>query len=138
MTLNGIRDMDWEGNERREAIRRDNNDRRVLERRKRYWVSLLLPILVGTIATAIVAWGAYVTHVTYGISAKYEQSFVKHVNEQLTKDALNENRLERIQAEYNSQMIRLQDDMNTGFKEMRAFQHDIYNLIVRKKSDEEQ
>ena len=93
---------DWEGDERRESKRRDNSDRRILERRKRYWSSLILPILVGVIATAIVSWGAYVTHVTYGISARYEESFVKHVSAELKKDALNEHRLEMIQADHNS------------------------------------
>lgn len=135
LVINGMDDKDWEGDERREIKRRYTIDRRVLERRKRYWSSLLLPILIGTVATSIIAWGAYVTHITYGISAKYEQSFVKHVNEQLTKDALNEHRLEMIQSEHNLRMTSLRNDMNTGFKEMREFQHDIYNLILNKKVD---
>lgn len=133
MVING---KEWEGEERRETRRRYTIDRRILERRKRYWSSLLLPVFVGIVVTAIVSWGAYVTHVTYGISAKYEESFVKHVREQLKKEAHNEHRLEMIQTEHNSQMARLRDDMNTGFKEIRAFQHDIYNLLAKKKSEE--
>ena len=126
---------DWSGEERREARRRYTLDRRELERRKKYWSSLILPVIIGIVATAIVSWGAFVTHVTYGISAKYEESFVKHVNDQLKKEAYNEHRLELIQAEHNAQMARLREDMNTGFKEIRAFQHDIYNLLAKKKAE---
>ena len=133
MVING---NDWLGEERRESRRRYTIDRRELERRKKYWSSLIFPVIIGIVATAIVSWGAFVTHVTYGISAKYEESFVKHVNDQLKKDAYNEHRLELIKAEHNAQMSRLREDMNTGFKEIRAFQHDIYNLLAKKKAEE--
>ena len=127
----------WEGEERREAKRRYTIDRRLLERRKKYWSTLLLPVLAGIIVTGILSWGAYVTHITYGISAKYEESFVKHIKDQLKKDALMDHKLELIQAEHNRQMIRLRDDMNTGFKEIRVFQRDIYSILVKQQIQEE-
>lgn len=129
-------EYDWEDKERREAKRRYTIDRRTVERRKKYWYNLFLPILLGVLGAGLVSWGAYVTHVTYGISAKYEESFVRHVADQLKKEALNDHKLELMQMEHSTQMTSLRDDMNTGFKEIRAFQHDIYNIIAKQKNDE--
>jgi hypothetical protein len=128
-------DEEWQGEERREARRRYTIDRRTFERRKKYWSSLLMPIIVGLIATSIVTWGAYVTHVTYGISAKYEETFVRHVAEQLKKDAEVDRRLNMIRSDYSNQMDRLRDDMNAGFKDLRDFQHDIYSIQAKGRLD---
>jgi len=132
-----LNSYDWGGEERRESKRRYTIDRRILERRKKYWSNLLLPVLAGIIVTGIISWGAYVTHITYGISAKYEESFVKHIKDQLKKDALTDHKLELIQAEHNRQMNRLRDDMNIGFKEIRVFQRDIYSILVKQQIKEE-
>lgn len=115
-------------------------DRRTLERRKRYWWSVVFPIVIGIIGTAIISWGAYVTHTTYGISAKYEQTFVTHIRDQLQKDADTNHKLEITKLEYNKELDELRKDMNEGFSEMRRAQTDIYNLIInlnQKQSSEE-
>ena len=125
-------DGDWEGSERREGKRRYVIDRRLAEKRKKYWWSLALPTIIGIVGAAIISWGAYVTHTTYGISAKYEQSFDKHVGRQLQLEATNDHRFELMQMDYNSKMAGLREDMNNGFSEMRNSQTDIYNLLINK------
>jgi hypothetical protein len=128
---------DWRGDERREAKRRDLIDRRGPERRKKYWWSMVLPTLIGIMGAAVISWGAYVTHTTYGISAKYESQFDQHIGRELQVEATNNHKLELMQMEYNDKMLILRKDMlilrkdmNEGFKEMRASQLDIYNLLL--------
>jgi hypothetical protein len=122
----------WNGEvERRESKRRYTLDRRLYEKRKKYWINLLLPIVLGVVVTGIVSWAAYVTHLTYGISAKYEQSFVSHINDQLKKDALIEHKMELLQVNHDQDLRQLKEAMETGFKEMRSFQHDIYKILAQ-------
>ena len=123
---------DWEGLERREGKRRYVVDRRLVEKRKKYWWTLALPTIIGIVGAAIISWGAYVTHTTYAISAKYEQTFDRHVGRQLQLEATNDHRFELMQMDYNNKMLGLRQDMNTGFKEMRDSQTDIYNLLIGK------
>jgi hypothetical protein len=123
---------EWDGDEeRREAKRRQNIDRRMREKRKRYWMNLLVPIAISIGVGGIISWGVYVTHLTYGISARYEESFVKHVNDQIQKDAIYDHRLEMIQMDYSEKISGLRSDMASGLREIRQSQKEIYNLLLK-------
>jgi hypothetical protein len=128
----GERD-DWEGAERREVKRRYAQERRVTERRRKYIFSILLPIFIGLLGTGVISWGAYVTHTTYGISAKYEETFITHIDDQVVRDTVNDYKFESIQKDYNTKIMQLHNDMNDGFKEMRESNKDIYNLLINKR-----
>lgn len=124
----------WEGDNRREVKRRLDVDRRSQERRRRYWWTVLFPIIIGIIGTAVLSWGAYVTHTTYGISAKYEQTFVSHIRDQIQKDADTNHKLEITKIEQGQELDQLRKDMNEGFSDLRKSQQDIYNLIINQQS----
>jgi len=135
MSKEEIPDMkDWTGDERREYMRRYSGERRVVERRKKYWWSVVLPIILGLLGTGVISWAVYVTHTTYGISAKWEQSFGRHVQDQLQKEASDDHRIELMKIDHNSEMTSLRRDMNEGFKEIRGSQKDIYNLLLKERS----
>jgi hypothetical protein len=123
-------ESDWNGMERREAKRRYTTDRRDLERKKKFWVNLLLPIVIGVGVTSIITWGAYVTHVTYGISAKYEQTFVAHLENQASEDIKDDIRMDAMVLDYNSKIVKLSETMKEGFDELREDNRIIYNLLV--------
>ena len=80
----------------------------------------------------VISWGAYVTHTTYGISARYEETFTTHIEDQNRNEKINDYRFENMQRDYNTKIIRLHDDMNDGFKEMRSSNKDIYNLLIKR------
>lgn len=131
----------WDGGNRRETKRRFDVDRRSSERKKRYWWGVVFPILIGIVGTAILTWGTYITHTTYGISAKYEESFVKHLENQATKSIKDDIRVDSIVLDYNTKILRLHDDMNQGFNELRKSNSTIYNLLLRheeKRSERDQ
>lgn len=123
---------EWEGDERRETKRRYTFDRRTLERRKKYLSSILIPIFIALLGGGVISWGAYVTHTTYGISAKYEETFISHIKNQDTKEVINDRKFESIQKDYNGKILQLHTDMNDGFKEMRSSNKDIYNLLIKR------
>ena len=125
-------ERDWEGAERREAKRRYTLDRRIMERRKRYLFSVVLPTVLGILGAGIVSWGAYVTHSTYSISAKYEETFVDHIDDQAVHDKLQRARIDGIVVDYNTRISELHDDVNDGFKEIRDTQNNIYNLLLQR------
>lgn len=116
--------------ERRRIHRRNRADRRLAERRKKYWWSVIFPIIIGVCVTALISWGAYVTHVTYTISANYETSFVRHVNNQVKKDAALELKIEMLRTDYTHKMNSMRADMNSGLKEIREANNRIYNLLI--------
>jgi hypothetical protein len=129
----------WEGSERREAKRRYITDRRTFERRKKYLSSILIPTIIGLLGAGILSWGAYVTHTTYGISAKYEETFTTHIDNQVVRDTVNDYKFESMQKDYNTKIIQLNDDMNDGFKELRETQQNIYSILFQfgvKKNEE--
>jgi hypothetical protein len=122
---------EWEGEERRQIKRRYTVDRRTLEKRKKYLSSVLIPTFIGLLGAGIISWGAYVTHTTYGISAKYEETFISHIENQNTTDIINDRKFESIQKDYNGKILQLHIDMNDGFKEMRSTQRDIYDFLIK-------
>lgn len=130
--MENLKTEDWEGDERREAKRRYTIDRRIIERRKKTLFALILPTILGILGAGIVSWGAYVTHATYSISAKYEETFVDHIDDQVITGAAQEARINDIVVDYNRKIVRLHDDMNDGFKEMRDIQNNIYNLLLQR------
>ena len=121
---------DWSGQERREVKRRYTTDRRELERKKKFWTNLLLPVVIGIAVTSIITWGAYVTHVTYGISAKYEQSFVTHLESQATEDVKDDLRMDAIVLDYNAKIVKLSEKVEEGFEKIREDSREIYNLLI--------
>ena len=123
-------DEDWDGVEQREVRRRYTIDRRTLEKRKRYWWSVIFPIILGCLLTGIMSWGVYVTHVTYRISANYETTFVKHIGAQIEKDAAINHRLELMKADYTTRMTQMRSDMADGLKEIRNMQGTMYRLLL--------
>jgi hypothetical protein len=123
---------DWEGDERREAKRRYTMDRRTMERRKRYLFTVVLPTVLGVLGAGVVSWGAYVTHSTYSISAKYEETFVDHIDSQVIADRQQNKHISDIVVDYNLRIGELHDDMNDGFKEIRDTQNNIYNLLLQR------
>ena len=123
-------ESDWNGMERREAKRRYTTDRRDIERKKKFWVNLLLPIVIGVGVTSIITWGAYVTHLTYGISSKYEQNFVAHLESQAAEDVKDDLRMDSIVIDYNSKILKLSENMKEKFDELREDNRIIYNLLV--------
>ena len=129
MSKDGL-DKEWTGSERREAKRRYTTDRRELERKKKFWTSLILPVVIGIGVTSVITWGAYVTHVTYGISAKYEQTFVKHLESQDTDAIKDDIRMDSIVLDYNGKILELSRDVKEGFDELRDDNRTIYNLLV--------
>lgn len=127
---------EWDGEERRETRRRYDIDRRLIERRKRYFISIMIPIIIGVTATALISWGAYVTHVTYTISAKYETNFVQHITARAEKDARLEHELELLRTEYTYKLSTLRDEVNDGLKEIRDTNNAIYKLLLQHQSME--
>jgi hypothetical protein len=126
----------WDGEEeRRTMTRRELADRRAKERRRKYWFNLLVPIGLSIGIGGVISWGVYVTHLTYGISAKYEESFVKHVQDQLQKDAFYDHRLELLQIDYSEKISSLRSDMAEGLREIRDTQKDMYKLLLKHNED---
>jgi hypothetical protein len=124
-------DEDWNGVEQREARRRYTVDRRLAERRKRYWWSMILPIILGTGLAGLLSWGVYVTHVTYRISANYELSFVKHLERQVEKEFRLDHRLEVMKADFTNRTNLIRSDMTAGLKEIRDMQTTMYKILVQ-------
>lgn len=122
----------WEGNERREAKRRHEMERRTTERRKKYFFAVILPAALGILGAGLVSWGAYVTHATYSISAKYEETFVDHIDKQAVQDKIEATRIDDVIVDYNARISKLHDDMNDGFKEIRDTQNNIYTLLLQR------
>ena len=120
-----------EKEERRVSKRRDAIDRRIAERRKKYWWGVVFPVLIAVCASALVSWGAYITHVTYTISANYEASFVSHVEDRAKKDKAIEGRFQALRSDYNSQIDMLHTDLNNGLADIRKTNLAIYNLLLR-------
>lgn len=127
--------LDWKGEERREAHRRYTVDRRVSERRKKYWFGLLVPTIIGLLGAGIISWGAYVTHVTYNISAKYEETFLRHIEDQQEKESEAVAEVNRMESDQNEKMRVLREDMNAGFRDLRDTQRDIYSLLLDRSVD---
>lgn len=125
---------DWDGVEQREVRRRYVVDRRASERRKKYWWAVLFPIIVGVCITALISWGAYVTHVTYTISANYEMSFKQHIQDRVIKDASLEHTIELMRSDYTHKLTGIRQDMDAGLKEIRDTNLKIYNLLLEKES----
>jgi len=122
---------DWEGDERRECKRRFNVDRRNMERKKRYFFGILMPIIIGVVLTGIVSWGAYVTHVTYKISANYEETFVKHMGEQNSREVVINHRLDLMTRDYGLKVDTLRSEVTEGLREIREVQSQMYRLLVQ-------
>ena len=120
-----------EREERRVTKRRDMIDRRVVERRKKYWWGVIFPIIVAVCVSALISWGAYITHVTYTISANYEASFVAHVKDRSTKDKAIDDRFEVLRSDYNTKIEMLHVDLNNGLAEIRKTNLAIYNLLLQ-------
>jgi hypothetical protein len=117
--------------ERREFKRRLVADRREVERKKRFLANVVLPVLIGVLGAGLVSWGAYVTHTTYSISARYEETFTKHLERQAAEAIKADIRIDAIVLDYNSKIVKLHDDMSRGFAELRQHQNTIYDLLVR-------
>ncbi len=125
-------DENWDGVEQREVRRRYTIDRRTRERRKRYWWSVVFPIILGAGLSALISWGVYVTHVTYRISANYEETFLKHINAELEKDAATQHKMELMEADYTSSMASIRSEMAGGLKEIRDMQATMYRFLLNK------
>lgn len=130
-------DKEWTGDERRESTRRIPPDRRSTERRKKYFFNIIVPTVIAVVGAGLVSWGAYVTHVTYAISAKFDSSYASHVAIQNEHDQEDKDERMAMRIDYNSKIIKLRETMDAGFKEMRESNRTIYNLIVRSKFDRE-
>ena len=122
----------WDGGERRESKRRYTFDRRRAERRKKYFWYFVMPTLMGVLLTAIITWGAYVTHVSFTISANYEANFASHVTEQRITEAAINHKIEVLRAEHNTQMQNIRNDMNQQLKEIRDTNTAIYRLLLQR------
>lgn len=127
-----MNDEGWDGMERREVKRRYTVDRRTVERRKKYLFSVIMPTLLGILGAGVVSWGAYVTHATYSITAKYEQGYVTYIDKQAEVDRAQDLEIKRIARDYNQKVIQLHDDMNAGFKEIRDTQQNIFGLLLHR------
>jgi hypothetical protein len=136
-------DVDWDGEERREAKRRYTTDRRRGEARKRIWVNIVLPAIVGIGLTSLLSWAIYVTHTTYTISAIYDQTFKKHIDSQAVIAAKNAAKLKEIATDSDKEMKELRkihvddmralrSDMSNGFREIRNTQGAIYDILVKR------
>lgn len=121
----------WEGSERREAKRRYTVDRRLYEKRKRAFVNFILPSVIGVVVAGLVSWGAYVTHTTYSISAKFEETFKSHIEEAAKDSIATTLRMDSIVNDYNDKLVSLHEDMNEGFRELRESQRNIFNLLLQ-------
>ncbi len=124
--------QDWDGVEQREVRRRYTLDRRVAERRKRYWWSVVFPILLGTGLTALISWGVYVTHTTYRISANYEKTFVRHIDKVIKREALVEHRMEIMKADYINRIDSLKVDVKASLTEIKDIQTAMYRLLLER------
>ena len=123
-------EKDWDGVEQREIRRRYLIDRRVTDKRKRYMWSVVFPIILGSILTALISWGVFVTHTTYRISASYEETFVKHIEREIEKDLVLEHRLDMIKADFTNRMDTMSADTKSGFAEIRTMQTAMYQLLL--------
>jgi len=119
--------------ERRETKRRYTSDRRADELRKQYWRQRLLPILIGITATSLISWGVYITHLSYTINAKYEEVFLKYVDEQQLKESVAAHRRELREQEFNAELLALRAELNNGLIEMRNTMRDLYNLLINQR-----
>lgn len=128
-----VNEKQWDGVEQREIRRRYNIDRRSTERRKRYVWSVILPIFLGAGLSALVSWGVYVTHITYRISANYEETFVRHIESQVEESTAMDHRLEVMKAEYTTGMRTLRREMTSGLKEIRDMQAAMYHILLENK-----
>lgn len=122
---------EWNGDDRRDSRRRFLTDRRASARRHRFMWSVFFPIVAGIIGTGVVSWGAYVTHVTYSISANYEQSFEKYIEDNNGHIADVHMKVNEMQDDYNQKILELRHDLNASFKEMRDAQNAIYNFLIQ-------
>jgi hypothetical protein len=120
-----------EREDRRKAKRRHLIDRRMIERRRKYWWSVIFPIIVGVCVTALISWGAYVTHVTYRISANYEMSFVRHIEDRAKKDLAFDHKIEMLRSDYTVKLGNLRTDLNKGLTEIRETNLKIYELLLQ-------
>lgn len=120
----------WPDGDRRMAKRRYMSDRRQMEKRKHFWNTVILPVLIGIAGAGIISWAAYVTHTTYTISAKYEANFVKHMEKTARENLSTAAKIDNIILDYNTKITGLHDDMSDGFRELRESQQSIYNLLV--------
>ena len=125
-----VENSDWDGVEKRQTRRRYTLDRRVAERRKKYFWSVVFPIVLGAVLSGLLSWGVYVTHVTYRISAGYEETFVKHLEMEVEKDKILEHKLELMKAEYTGQMRTIRAEMAQSLKEIRDMQMTMYRLLL--------
>ena len=121
---------EWDGEERRETSRRVPPDRRIVERRKKYALNIILPTIVAIMGGGLISWGAYVTHVTYSISAKFDSSYAAHVANQDKHDQEDKDERMAMRIDYNSKILKLRGAMDDGFKEFRDSNRSIYNLLV--------
>lgn len=122
--------QDWDGVEQRETRRRYTLDRRKSERKKRYWWSVIFPIILGTGITALISWGVYVTHTTYRISANYEKTFVQHIDKETEREAQVEHKLEVIRTDYTNRIDSLKGDMTASLKDIKDMQILMYRLLL--------
>jgi hypothetical protein len=125
---------DWDGVDRRAVKRRYTTERR----RGKYWLNLLAPIAMGVILTGIVSWGVYVTHTTYNISAKYEETFIGHIEGQEKKEVYAERRRDAIVVDYNRKIDKLSDEVADGFREIRDGNNSIINLLLKREASKQQ
>jgi predicted PurR-regulated permease PerM len=122
----------WDGVEKRETRRRYTLDRRMSERRKRYWWAVIFPVILGVGITALISWGVYVTHTTYRISANYEKTFVQHIEKEIEREALVEHRLEVIRADYTNRIDSLKEDLKTSLQDIKSVQTQIYRILLNR------
>lgn len=122
--------QDWDGVDTREVRRRYLFDRRMRERRKRYWWSIIFPIFLGSVLTALISWGVYVTHVTYRISAGYEETFVKHIENEIQEAAALEHKMEMMKIEYTGRLDSIRSETMKQLSEIRAMQSNMYQLLL--------
>jgi hypothetical protein len=116
--------------DRRSSKRRTYTDRRVAERKKRFLMGVVLPVCLGVVATGIVSWAVFITHTTFTISAGYEETFKRHLERQATDAVRDDIRMDSMVLDYNSKILKLNEDMTEGFDELRKQQTNIYNLLV--------
>ena len=128
-------DEKWDGVDQREIRRRYTVDRRKSEKRKRYWWSVIFPILLGGALSALISWGVYVTHVTYRISANYEETFVKYIAQQLEKETALDHRLELMRNDYTNRMNAIRLEMTAGIDRIRSVQDAMYRILLEYKRD---
>lgn len=121
-----VREFDGE---RRSNKRRTLFDRRQQEYHRRL-IMRILPTLVAVVASAVVSWGVYVTHLTYNINATYDKIFNAHIESQAEKDTETELHFAMVHQEFTAKITDLRTEMNQGLAEIRNSFRDIYMLLV--------